>query len=245
MRRVSRVVVLLFGVALSACCLSFFADPPPDSHPAETLSAARIFATKAASVLTPTDTLPAAATQEPRSMSESELVPTPMVAHQSTATPTAVAPIPPRGTYRHGYKIRVDFDRLEGNTVVSLDTRRSEFGRGPGSLSVFYLYEGTTPVVPSLVSLTLVSTADIAQYVDCHDLTLLLDGQVRMPIETEHRWWVGDGFVDEWVTSYLKAGQFLEIVNAKKVEGKLCDTEFVLSSEQLEALRDLASRMQP
>jgi hypothetical protein len=170
--------------------------------------------------------------------------PEPTATIVSTPTPD-IAGIPPRGKYKHGYKITEEFDRFKGNTVVALDTRPAEYSRGPGSLSVLYAYKGNTPVVPSEVYFRLVSEADDWQYLKCHMLTLLLDDQISMEPKTEHDGSVGNGYVLEFVMSALSVDEFLQIVNAKKVEGKLCNTEFVLSKEQMEALRDIASRMQP
>ena len=122
MRGVILVTVLSLGLALSACG----GTPTADVRAAETQIAAKIYATQTASVPTPTDTPQATATQEP----------------------AAVAAIPPRGAYKHGYEIREKYDSTEGNTTVSLRPRVAELSRGPGGLLSFYWYEGTTPAVP-------------------------------------------------------------------------------------------------
>jgi len=54
---------------------------------------------------------------------------------------------------------------------------------------------------------------------------------------------VGMGYVLEHMHFYVPIRAFLIIANAKSVEGRLGTTEFKIKSSQLEAIRDLASRM--
>jgi len=175
--------------------------------------------------------------------------PQPTYTSLPTATPPAVTQIPPRGTYKHTYTVTEEFDRFGDKTVVVLPPQPWEIWKerppGPGGLQVTYSYPGTAPTLPSEVYLGLVSLVDTWQYLDCHNLTLLLDGRVRMPLKAEHDGRVWAGSLRETVYGILSVNEFLQIVNAKKVEGQLCNTEFVLSTDQMEALRDLASRMQP
>jgi hypothetical protein len=217
MRGVILVVLLLLVLALAACGGS----PVSDARAVETQVAARIFATQTASVPTPTDT------------------------PQLITTPEADTSIPPRGTYVHHFKITETFDRFSGLTNVLLLALQYP-GMGRANLAVTYLYEGSTPYAPTLVGFMLAYESASWTYADCHDLTLLLDGRIRLLPRTEYSGKVqDDGSVAENITSRLPVNEFLQIVNAKKVEGKLCNSEFVLTDEQMEALRDVASRMQP
>lgn len=47
----------------------------------------------------------------------------------------------------------------------------------------------------------------------------------------------------EFLSKPISLNQFLKIINAKKIEGELFATQFEFTEEQLEALRDFASRM--
>lgn len=246
-KKTTLAIVLLACLTFSACG----GKPTPDVRAIETQTAAKIFATQTAVIPTQTQTPQATvtpkptATREPTPPPEPTLTPEPTATLRPSATPTPEAAIPPRGTYKHGYEIVEKFDRFEGVTVVQLNPRPSEYQRGPGSLRALYFYWGTTPAKPPTVSFSLVSTSGDWRYLKCYSLSLLLDSLISMHPITKHEGDVGRGYVIEFVNSRFPINEFLQIVNAKKVEGKLCNTEFLLSSEQLEALRDLASRMQP
>ena len=171
--------------------------------------------------------------------------PRPTPKPRPTPTSELTSLIPARGAYSHSYKITEEFDRFNGTTnVVLLPDAADTVDNPQGSLAVVYHYNGTTPVPPGLVLLAFSSWHDDWQFLECHDLTLLVDGR-SMPLETTHDGSVESGFVSEQVISEITLRDFLTIVNANKVEGQLCRMEFELTSSQMEALRDVASRMQP
>jgi hypothetical protein len=89
------------------------------------------------------------------------------------------------------------------------------------------------------------STSKTWQYLNCYPVTWLLDGKTILKPDTTHDGSVGSGFVTEQVYTKLTLAEFLQIVNANKVEVKLCNTEFALTSAEMNALRDFASRMRP
>ena len=162
-----------------------------------------------------------------------------------TPTPQLTNLIPARGSYSHSYKITEEFDRFYGVTNVVLLPDAVDAKDNPqGSLVVVYHYNETTPAPPDLISLAFASFHDDWQFLECHNLTLLVDGR-SMPLETTYDGSVESGFVSEQVISEITLRDFLTIVNANKVEGQLCRMEFELTSSQMEALRDVASRMQP
>jgi len=247
MRGVILVVLLFFVLALSACGGSTASD----ARAVETQVAAKIFATQTASVPTetptprPTVTPEATATPEPTLIPRPTITPEPTETPQPTDTPAPVAPIPPRGTYKHKYEIVEEYNRFNGRTEVTLHPRISEYERGPNNWLVFYNYPGEKPAVPDAVGVVLSSASDTWEYLKCHSFDLLLDGQTALHPPTGHDGTIGDGYVIEHVMMELQLDEFLQLVNAQKVEAMLCGTEFVLSGEQMEALRDVASRMQP
>jgi hypothetical protein len=154
--------------------------------------------------------------------------------------------VPPRQKYWHVYEIEEEYDRFDNHTAIHLRADVYEAQRRPeGSLSASYWYPGTTPSIPETVSISFAIIHENWQFQQCHHLRLLVDGR-SMRLETTYDGDVITGnLVGEMVFAWLSAQDFLEIVNAEKVEVRLCLMEFEFTPAQMEALRDLASRMQP
>jgi hypothetical protein len=110
---------------------------------------------------------------------------------------------------------------------------------------VTYSYSGTVLSIPKIVIFDLVSSSKDWQYLTCHDVNLLLNGSTRLPLANSHEGSVESGAVLEVMQAFIPTNQFLDIANAKTVEGKICNDVFTFTNDQLEALRDLASRMRP
>ncbi|HZQ11022.1 MAG TPA: hypothetical protein VFD70_30910 [Anaerolineae bacterium] len=206
--------------------------PTPDVAAIQTSAAISIFATQTASIPTPTPTRIATNTPQPTNTLE------------ATSTPDFEQRIPPRQDYKHGYEIKEEYDRFKRITKVSLEPRFSDTKKRPGALAVLYSYPETTPTIPSEVDVAFLSVHDDWEYLECHDLTFLIDNQ-PLKVKTDHDGSVGSGYVVETVAGYINTDDFLTLVNAQKVEGQLCRDEFVLTNDQMNALKDVASRMQP
>lgn len=159
-------------------------------------------------------------------------------------TPEQNALIPSRGTYKHEHTIKEEFDRFSGATSVRADPNPTKVYNGERNFSVGYSYKGTTPTIPDVVVFSFWSVAEDWQYLKCHSVALLVDGE-QMPLESEHDGEVMSPKVLEMVHVPIDVDRFLQIVNAKKVEGQICNDEFVFTDKQMEAMRDVASRMQP
>jgi hypothetical protein len=247
----NRAIPALFLVALLA--VGCGAAATPDTRSIQTQVAASVFATQTADVPSPTmtpdptntprSTLTAIPSATPTAVPTSTPTVVPTDTPRPTATPDAFAGIPARGRYSHTYVVKEEFDRFKNQTSVDLVPKTADYRRGPNNLSVSYEYAGTTPAIPPFVSVWLVYQADTWEYLKCYGLTWLLDGRTTLSPKTNHEGDVGRGYVLEIITSLIPVSQFLQIVNAKTVEGKLCNTEFALTIEQMEALRDVASRM--
>ncbi len=223
------IIVLLLILSSSACGHASTSD----TMAVETQVAGKIYGqqTAEASRLSPTPVI----TNTPQ----------PTATPKPTATPELAARIPPRNVYSHPYEVKETYDRFKGETTVSLAPDLLNTRNTPNNWSVFFSYKGETPAPPLSVLAVLWYVADEWTYLNCHSLDLLLDGNTTISPKTEHDGDVKTGYVIERVLFQLTTSEFLQIANAKTVEGKLCNTEFALSEGQIQAMRDTASRMLP
>ena len=245
MQPIRLFVCLGMALAFAACSAPAPTPTPPTLVPTvdvaaiQTQAAVAIFATQTASV--PTITPTSEATPTPRPTSTKVFTSTP----RPTLTPDTSAQIPPRKQYNHNFEVTEEYDRIQDVTVAALALRVQDGYKLPGGLVAFFEYKGTQPAIPAFVEFGFISTSADWQYLTCHNLALLLDGETRLAPKTEQMGDVITGGVVETIATRLPVSDFLKIVNAKQVEGKVCNTEFTLTSEQMEALRDVASRMLP
>ena len=135
--------------------------------------------------------------------------------------------------------VTVEFDRFTNRTTVSLRGTQvgSEF-----ELAAFYSMDGKQPSEPTGVQFMLMKSSKTWEYLHCHNVGLLVDGQ-PISVQASHGGRVGDGYVLEFVRFDLPLASFLRLATASKVEARVCRTELAIGSLQMEALRDLASRM--
>jgi hypothetical protein len=153
--------------------------------------------------------------------------------------------IPPRGEYSHSGEItETDCDKFEEYCTTTLD---GVFLADGLKLSAFFVYQPPklrTP--PKTITIRLTRSGEDWEYLKCNDLTFLLDGRFKLPVDSKYD---GDvlpsGGVIEFIVVNLPRADFLRIALAKKVELKLCITEAELSDDDQRALLDLASRMNP
>lgn len=85
------------------------------------------------------------------------------------------------------------------------------------------------------------SSSDGWDYLECHPLAFLVDGQAVDAGETEHDGTVGRGYVLEYVKFIAPLALIEGMGRARAVEGKLCGTEFTFKPETLRLMRDFAS----
>lgn len=163
-----------------------------------------------------------------------------------TMAPTASSQaIPPRRKYDNPYNVKETYDKIKDETTVILAYESAEASVGVGGLFVAYTYTGTKPQKPALVYWAFVSRSQEWKFLSCYDLALLLDNSTRLRPKATHDGQVKSGYVIEEVQTELSLEDFLKIVNAKRVDGSVCNTQFTLAPGQMEGLKDVASRMQP
>jgi len=178
----------------------------------------------------------------------------PRYASDSTAktnTPQPlVTPLPtpgslniPKPPFNHGFSIETKYDKFKDHTKVSLSCK--VYSKGPFALFLDAggTYPQQTPAPPETVKFGLVAFSSKIKYQKSRHLIVLPDGQRFDLGELDHNTDPeSDPFVFETMLTSVAFKTLLQIVNSKSVEMQLNDIEFKLSSENLEALRDFASR---
>ena len=228
------LVAVMAILALGAC-----AEPTPTVDVAQYIEA---------TLTSIAATSEAAATPTPTLTSTPTLTPTPTRTSTPSPTPTLSIsePIPPRGEYDYDQddiELVETYDSLYESTYVYL----KQYGRYDGfteNLYVFYEYDGRTPSIPNLIMFSLYATVYDWDYLECDTIKLILDDSTYLyplasydgTLKTDYIW----GSLD----MYLTPEEFLQIANTERVVLRICDGRFTFSDEQMEALRDLASRMQ-
>lgn len=169
----------------------------------------------------------------------------PALAQDTTLTP------PPKRKFRHHEKIDTTYDKTKDETLVRLDRMSiSEEGVEPTTLknrllmTVFFTYPGKVPSAPQSVIVAFLSIGKGAVYSKDRNLTFYAN-QERLDVgamDLIERQVLGYQNIREILSLPMTYEMFLRIVKAQRVRLELGTTIWNLSENQLEALRDTASR---
>lgn len=233
---------LLWALLLVAGC---GAQPTVDTKALEATIEARLIATLTASVPTPTYTPVNTAT--PIATATSTSTPTPAVTNTPTATstPDIQARIPPKGAYKHNLTVDSKYDKVRDITTVTVEQPFADLNKTPNFLYASFSFPATTPQPPATVHMEFTSTSDTWQFLSTKSVSWLIDDTKRYTAAGNHDGTVGSGYVIEVMVINIPLGDFLDLANAKKVDVALSTFQFSLSNNQLEGLKDFASRMNP
>ncbi len=145
----------------------------------------------------------------------------------------------PSGPFNHSGVITSELDRFRGYTDTNLQPMQV-VGSSLNGLEVgaYFLSENTSTVV-----LRLNSTSETWKYLNCKYADFLVDGAPFSSGKMKYDGTVGKGYVIEFFSWDVPVDKFLTMVNARSVEVKICNDEYRLSEGNLNALRDLASRI--
>lgn len=182
--------------------------------------------------------------------------------------PGDALPFPPMGKYKHRDKIRAQYDRMTDSSrmwvsvlvsnppkLLSLSTTTVAF-----KLDAFALYPGEQMQAPPGVVLLRFRFDDYkSTFHGDHDaesvgeLMFLLDDETRLRFPAQRIDWdlhfasrdLAVTNVRDVIASAMPIREFLQLVNAEKVEGRLRGATFTMDNRNLEALRDFASRLNP
>ncbi len=162
-----------------------------------------------------------------------------------TSTPELVALVPAKRAFNHNYVIKEDYDQAKDQTTFSLEERLPDLTAVPNSLYVTYNVPGTQRAIPSAVAVSFFSRSTSWQFLLTQDANVRLDGVTYLNWRVTERGAAGGESVTELLTANVRVKDFLMLVNSTTVEVQIGPYYFELTSEQMEALRDLASRMAP
>lgn len=145
----------------------------------------------------------------------------------------------PTGPFKHPYEIEVTQSRTPGYTSTILNDVQLTSDL---QLAAFFTRNGPIDFPNQTVGLLFISKRSESEYEASHNLELLLDGK-RKFIALDYKSTIKSGHIFESMNALMPIADFLDIVNAKVVEGRINTTEFRFKPEQIEAMRDLVSRL--
>jgi hypothetical protein len=154
----------------------------------------------------------------------------------------------PKQTYKHDGKIEVKFDESKNQTVVRLDTMKIyENDSETLSMIVSGSYAGKTPPAPpSELLFVLYASSKQRRYQTEPQLIVTADSEVvrTRQLKNYGARTEGDRVIEPLLTM-MPYDILAKMANAKKVTLKIGTTEYEMTANNLEALRDFASRMVP
>lgn len=155
-------------------------------------------------------------------------------------------PTPPPSPYRHNALIATRFDRAAGGMRTVLEHPRAlqaASARGAFFLAASFMHTGWS-AQPS-VELTFLSVASAAHHRNSYALTIFINNNATRFAPPRYTTATRDGETYEVVRTTLTYRNLVEITAARNVRVRVGASEFALTENHLEALRELASLMRP
>ncbi len=168
----------------------------------------------------------------------------------------------PKRPFTHDGKFGTQYEAREDTTIVTLEpvvVETSSAGKELLRLAAIFQYQGKVPTKPQHISLGFYGDYPKCKFSGQPKMTMLVDGEriefgwnprgirERKPDEEGVAFSFNEGAggekCEELMFMTISQMNFLRIVNAKNVEGQIDELKFKLTESNLEALRDLASRM--
>ena len=168
----------------------------------------------------------------------------------------------PKRPFKHDGKFGSQYSAEEDTTIVTLEplpVALSESGKPILLVAAIFGYQGKVPVKPKHISLGFYGYYPQCKFSKEPKMTMVIDGErVEFgwnPTGIRERKLDDEGVAfsfnegtggvqcDENMFMFISQKNFLKVVNAKNVEVQIDELKFQLTESNLEALRDLASRM--
>jgi hypothetical protein len=164
--------------------------------------------------------------------------------------PTAALAFPPRRDFNHSGHVETTFDKFDNRTSVSIETNIGTVL----DLHASFAYAGDKLLRPPISVALIFETYSSARlgvigenFIRNREIVLLADGRVirQTGIYQAGSYNPDNSYRYEYLATELPLRTFLTIVSARSVSAKVAGSEVEFTDENLEALRDLASRMNP
>jgi hypothetical protein len=157
-------------------------------------------------------------------------------------------PVPPPSPFKHSGQIVTSFDSATHRMRTTLQHPRV-LGKGGDAiyLSASFVHQDPRRPAAPVIEVAFISSSTALKYRDHHDLVFMCDGRLR-PLGGAARYQSraeGAGVVLEATRVTLSYDDLTAIARSHKVSARLGATEFELTNNHLEALRELASLMGP
>lgn len=132
-------------------------------------------------------------------------------------------------------EIKVKVDSFTGKTTVN--TKPTPFTERP-SFNLLGRYRDETDKPNAVLSILLYSSSPTWQYLHCYSTFWLADNKpINLPQPT-HKGFVGTGFVMEHLAiTPVPLSALQQMATAQKVEFKVCNDEFTLTTEEMKDLK--------
>src|SRR2546423_1060808 len=157
--------------------------------------------------------------------------------------------IPPPSPFHHNALIVTRYDKptKRMKTVLEHPVSLSQAADALYLSASFFFTDPKLQRARPMLEIALVSVSKEAKYRNAHDVTILADG-MRLPLVGQVQYQSGKGehgLVQEAVRATITYETLFNLIQAKRVTARLGSTQFELTNNHLESLREMASLMVP
>lgn len=152
---------------------------------------------------------------------------------------------PPPSPFKHNALIVTSFDQRAGRMKTTLEHPRS-LGDGVYLAASFFYQDRRLRSIPT-IDVFFLAPSKKPKYREFHDLSLFTDN-VPLPTAGEPQYSTASadkGLTVEKIKITLTYSGLVGLIRARRVTARLGATEFELSNNHLESLREIASLMSP
>jgi hypothetical protein len=153
--------------------------------------------------------------------------------------------VAPPSPFKHNALIVTSYDQRARRMKTTLE-HPNALGNGLHLYASFY-YQDSRLRSPQLIDIFFVSAAKKPVYRDSHALSLTADGNV-WPVSAAAQYYTEDGpkgMIIEKTKLTLTYADLLSLIKSRRVRARLGATEFELTNNHLESLREIAMLMAP
>jgi hypothetical protein len=153
--------------------------------------------------------------------------------------------VAPPSPFKHSALIVTTFDQGTHRMKTTLE-HPNDLGNGLHLFASFYYQDARLRSTP-MIDIFFISAAKKPKYKDSHDLSIMADGNL-WPFTSATQYYRENGehgMTVEKTRITLTYSSLLSLIKSRRVTARLGTTEFQLSNNHLESLREIASLMAP